>query len=186
MQQNYALMFLVWMGRLIQRDQAFICPDNPMVLKLDAVASGHFLIGRDEKNTPFLAIPVEFMPFFVQIDWMEVSICREEGYLYLEARDPVTQALNMALGLSIREKRLNVICLAGIETPSNMTMSMKVFKQNPKDPSDVIVSDQNELVGLPIKEVSSVHEIGTQMEIDEAFRLFEKTGQGGGFTALKV
>lgn len=185
MQQNHAVMFLTWMNRLIRNDKATVHPDNPLVFQLDAVASGYFLIGRNMKNMPFLAVPVEFMPFFTQIDWMESSICREEGLFFLEARDPMTQSLHMALAFSWRSERLNVIC-SERENPADLFLSIKVFKQNPKDPTDVIVSDHDELVAIPIKEVHSAMDVGTEIEIDNARRLFETTGMGGGFTSIKL
>lgn len=186
MQQNYALMFLVWLGRLIQSNNAEVNKDNPLVLNLDSRASGFFLLGRDNQNQPFLGIPIEFMPFFVQIDWMEISFCREEGRLYLEARDPSTQALHMALGLSVRSARLNVICLDGKEQPEDLVFSMRVFKQNPQKPEQIMLSDQVEITGIPIKEIQSVMDLGTEMEIEDALRLYDKTGMGGGFTTLTL
>lgn len=182
MQQNYAVMFLLWMGRLVGDGKLQISPVNPLVVELDAIASGHFLLGRDVENQPFLGIPIQFMPFFTQIDWMEISLCREEGRLYLEARDSETQALHMALSLSIREERLNVICLKGVENPASLMFGMRVFSQNPQNPKEILVADQNEISGFPIKEVNNILDIGTEMEIESALRLYEKTGMGSVFS----
>lgn len=184
MQQNHAVMFLAWMNRLVRSGKAVVREDNPLVFQLDAVASGYFLLGRNMKNKPFLGVPVQFMPFFTQIDWMEASICREEGLFLLEARDPVSQSLFMALSFSFRRERLNVFCLENEENIAEMPLSIKVFKQNPKNPDDLAVSDHDELIGIPQKEVYSIMDIGTDLEIDNARRLFENTGVGSAFTAM--
>lgn len=186
MQQNHALIFLAWLGRLIRDGKATVSPENPLVVLLNPIASGHFLLGRDESNQPFLGVPTQFMPYFVQIDWMEVSFCRDEGYLYLEARDPSTQALHMALGICVRRSRLNTICLEGKEDPGSLSFSMFVFKQNEKKPDDTILSNQAEITGFPVKEIGSIMELGTESEIESALRLYERTGMGSGFTSLTL
>lgn len=183
--QNYALMFLMLMNRFTSGGKLSVRADNPLVLQLDAVASSHFIIGRNMKDEPFLGVPIQFMPYFTQLDWMEASICREEGLYILEARDPMSQSLNMALALTIRRERLNVF-RSEREDITKLPLSMKTFRQNPQNPDDFVVSEHDELIGIPQKEVSSIMEVGTDIEIDNAKRLFENMGMGGGFTSMTL
>lgn len=185
-EQNYAVVWLMFLGSLVDNDYLKLDHQNPKVFLLDSIASSFFLYGRDEDDVPFIGVPQNSMPFFTEVDWVEVSICREMGYLFLESRDSSTYMLNFVLGLKLRPERLNIYCLKGKEKPSEMRCNIRVFEQNKDDHDDVIFSDQNELVGLTVKEVDSTLDIGSELEQEEARSILAQSGIKGSFTNIKL
>jgi len=145
-----------------------------------------FLSGRDTDDVPFLAIPLNSMPFFTEVDWVEVSICRKLGYLFLESRDSSTYMLNFVLGIKFRPSRLDSFCLQGKENPADMRCNIRVFEQNPDDHTDVVFSDQSELIGLTVKEVDSTLDIGSELEQEEARSILAQSGIKGTYTNIKI
>jgi hypothetical protein len=184
--QNYALVWLAYLGRLTQYDHLKIDEYNPRVYLLDSVASSIFILGRDVKDEPFLGVSHRMMPFFTAIDWTDVSICRPKSYLFLELRDPQTQILNMALGIKVRRSRLDVVCVKDKEAPEDMRFNMKVFEQDDDDPSVVVFSDQHELTGLSIKEIDGTTELGGEMDAEEARTILKRSGISGSYTTTKM
>lgn len=184
--QNYALVWFMFLSRSIESGDIKIDANNPKVLLMSPSASGMFLCGRDSDGEPFLGIPSTLMPFFTEIDWVEASICREMGYLFLEARDPRTQMLHMSLGIKMREARLDVFCIKGKENIDGMKMNMKVFEQSKTDPRDVLFADQHELMNIMLKEVSNTTEIGSDVDAEYARSILDKSGVSSSYTSVKV
>jgi hypothetical protein len=184
--QNHALVFFVYLSRLVQYKHAVLDEHNPKALLLDTFSSGVFLCGRDINDQPYLGVPSELMPFFTQIDWVEASICRKKGYLFLEARDPATQSLQMAFGIKIRRKRLNVFCVKDHENIDDLSLNIKVFEQDKNKPTDVIFADEHELVNITLKEINSTLELGTEMDAEEARTILVNSGVDHSFTPIKL
>jgi hypothetical protein len=184
--QNHALIFFMYLNRLVANGHIQADEYNPKVLMLDSYASGVFLCGRDVNDQPFLGIPSEMMPFFTQIDWVEASICRKIGYIFLEAKDPQTQIMNMAFGIKIRRRRLDVFCIDGHEDINSMTLSMKVFEQDKKDPKQILFADQHELINITLKEINSTMDLGTEMDAEESRGILKKTGVDSTFTPIAI
>ncbi|MAH54642.1 MAG: hypothetical protein CL531_00055 [Aestuariibacter sp.] len=184
--QNAALVWLMYFNRLIDCGHVKMDAYNPKVFYLDAYTSAHFMLGRDIEHEPFLAVPNTYMPFFTEVDWVEVSINRKEGYLFLEARDPKTQMLHMALGFKVRRARLDTVCIEGKEDINSLRFNIKVFEADPDDPQQVVFNDQHEIVGLPIKEVSSSLELGTELDSADSRSMLEESGVSKSYTTLKI
>jgi len=184
--QNYALVWFVFLSRGIQNGEIKIDKKNPKVLLLSSSLSGIFLCGRETSGEPFLGVPDTIMPFFTEVDWVEASICRELGYLFLEARDPKTQLLHMALGIKIRTSRLNVFCIKGKENVDDMRLNMKVFEQSKEDLKNVSFSDEHELMGIMLKEVESTIELGSEMDAEYARTVLKKSGLDTSYTTVKI
>ncbi len=181
--QNHALVWMIYLNRLLQYNNMKFDEHNPRVFLLDTMASAVFVAGRDVKCEPFLGVPVEMMPFFTQVDWVEASICRSKGYLFLEVRDMVSQTLTMAFGIKMRPSRLNVFCLEGKETAELMKMNIKVFEE---DGDELLISDQHEMTGLVLKEVASTADLSHDLDAEEARSILENTGVSKSFTSAKA
>jgi hypothetical protein len=184
--QNYALVWFMYINRLIQNGHLKFDKHNPKVYLLDVVASSVFLIGRDVNEEPFLGVPDSLMPFFTEVDWVDVSFCRKIGYLFLEARNARTQMLHIAFGIKIRKSRLDVVCIDGKENPEDMRFNIKVFEQDPDNPRDVLFSDQHEMMGLSLREIKSTADIGSEMEAEDARTVLANSGVKGSFTSTTI
>lgn len=184
--QNHGLVFFMWLNRLIGNNHITFNEDFPKVLELDLYSSSQFLVGRDVNDQPFLGVPSEMMPHFTQIDWVEASICRKTGHFYLEAKNPSTQELNMAFGIKMRRDRLNIFCLEGVEDISELSLSIKVFEQDPEDVTSVLFADNHELINITLKEIDSVVEMGTFSDIEDAKSIAKDSGLDSTFTQIKV
>jgi hypothetical protein len=185
-EQNHGLVFMMFLNRLVGLGALSMDEYNPRVFRLSSYISGIFLMGRDVNDEPFLGVPVSVMPHFTQVDWIEASICRNEGRLYLEARDGATQALHMAFGIAIRRERLNVFCVEGKEDVGRLRLNIKVFEQDPLNPDDVIFSDHHELTGIVLKEIDSSIDLGGEMDAEDARSILERSGLDVNFKSVSL
>jgi hypothetical protein len=184
--QNHALVWMVFLNRLVDSGHVKIDALNPKVYLMDSVVSHYFLCGRDVKGEPFLGVPSTMMPHFTEIDWIECSISRELGYFFLEAKDPKTQMLNFVLGIKIRRKRLDVFCVEGKEDVHSQRLNIKVFEQDKEDPTEIIFADQHELVNLSMKEISCTSELGTELDAEDSRTMLGNSGIKRSYTNAKL
>lgn len=184
--QNHALVWMIHLVRLIQFGCAKFDATNPKVLLLNAKGSCFYLCGRDSDKNPYLGVPLDMMPFFTQLDWMDAAIDRNSGYLFLEAKDPRTGMLNIALGFKFRAGRQDVLCLSGKEDPATLRLSIKVFEQDKKNPQNVIFSDQDAMTGIPIREISSTAELGSEADAEYSREVLGRSGVDSTFTVQTV
>ena len=184
--QNHAIAWVMFLGRLIQHGNMKLYAPNPRIYLMNQYAGSVFIVGRDTNKEPFLGVPLDFTPFFLQMDWCSASICRNDGFLFLEARDPRTQVLNFALGIRIRKARLNTICIDKKENPDNMVLNMKVFEQDPVDIRDLTFSDRHDVVGIPIREIDGIEELSNEFESGINQSILERSGVDESFTVKRL
>lgn len=184
--QNHALVMLMFMSRLVEKSHLGFSNENAKVVMLDTYASSFFACGRDIENQPFVGVPSKMVPFFTQIDWVEASICRPLGYIFLEARDQATQSLNMAFGIKLRRDRLDVFCIEGHERVEDLFLNIKVFEQDLKNPKEVLFAEQHELVNITLKEINSINELGTEFDAKQSLGILKLNGLEQSFTPVKI
>jgi hypothetical protein len=184
--QSHGMVFFMFLNRLAKEGHLSMDKYNPRVIKMSAHASAFFLCGRDMQDQPFIGVPSGMMPFFTQMDWVEASICRREGYMFLEAKDPTTQSLLFALGFRFRPSRLDVFTIAGHESIGDKELNLKVFDQDLRDPANIIFADQHELVGLRLKEIQSTVEMGTELDAEDARDILAKSGIDRTFNIIRL
>lgn len=184
--QNYANTFLLWLTRLAEEGQLTIDTDFPKVFYLGTQASGCFTLGRDVEGVPLIGVPQRLCPFFTQVDWLGVTLYPEAGYVFLEARDIQTHALNIALGIKARRKRLSTLYVAGEEDISRQRCNMRVFLQDANNPDDVICADQNEISNLSMRVIHSIADMGSEIEMHDARETLDQLGIDSSFTPLKI
>ena len=184
--QNHAIAWLVYLARNIQDGNMSFYEGNPKIYLMSPLASCHFTVGRDVNHEPFLGVPLDYTPFFLQMDWIEASIHRESGYLFLEARNPKAQVLNFAFGLKMRKARLDMICVEGKEDINELSLNMKVFEQSKDNPEDVIFPDENDLIGLPLKELDSISDLSNEFDSKYSRSILERARVDASFTSKKL
>lgn len=184
--QNYAIHFLLFLTRLAEEGHLSMDERFPKVFYLDNQASSFFTLGRDVEGTPFIGIPQRLCPFFTQVDWLGVTLFPEAGYVFLEARDVQTYALNMALGIKVRRKRLNVLTVEGKEDVSRQRCNMRVFLQDNDNPDDVLCADQNEISNLSMRVIHAIDDMGSEMEMHDARDMLDQLGIDSSFTPLTI
>jgi hypothetical protein len=180
--QNYALTWMVYLSRLVEYGHLRFEKSNPKITYMDASSSNVFLCGRDIEGNPFLGVPSSLMPFFTQVDWVDASICRDIGYLFLEAKNPRTLELNMALGIKLRSARMDIFCIKGKEDIQSLRLNIKVFEASPDNSKEVIFADRHELVGISLREIDSPMELGEDNDASDAASLLSKSGLGDSYT----
>jgi hypothetical protein len=184
--QNHGLMFFMFLNSLVYREELVVEEGDPRVLKLKSLTSSYFLCGRDTNDEPFLGVPIGMMPWFTEIDWVAASICRSEGYLYLEARDPRHHGFLLGLGIKIRSKRLDVFSIKDHEDAASMCMNLKVFEANPSDLSEIFFAEHHEVIGIPLQEIDSCLEIGDGDDPSMALQLMAESGLDKTFVSTKL
>ena len=184
--QNHGLMFFMFINRLIRDQMIELDERDPRIMRLGNLPSAYFLCGRDDNDEPFLGVPAEMMPWFTQIDWTGASLCRKEGYLYLEGRDPRTQTMLIAFGIRVRSKPLNVFAIDGHEDVDMMSLNMKVFEKDEQNPKQVYFADHHEVIGIPLQEIGTCHELSTDEEAEESRKILAKSGLDRTFTPTKI
>jgi hypothetical protein len=182
--QNHALMFGLFLNRLIGTGDLEAYERNPNVLILSPAATQHFVCGRDVDGSPFLGFPVELQPFFPAVDWMEAAICKKEGLLILEARDTKTNEFIMGLGFRLRVARSNVFFLEGKEDVK--TLNLKVFMHDEERPGRLLFPDENELIGIVLKPIDSISQYGDMTEAEYSKRALERTGMDNSFSYVNI
>lgn len=184
--QNHGLMLFMFINRLVRDKMIELDEHDPRIMRLGNLPSGYFLCGRDENDEPFLGVPSEMMPWFTQVDWVGAALCRKEGYLYLEGRDSSTQVLLMSLGIKVRTKRLNVFSIEGHEDIDMMSLNMKVFERDEKDNKQVYFADHHEVIGIPLQEIDTCHDLSSEEDAEEARKILAKSGLDRTFSPTKV
>lgn len=182
--QNHGLMFALFLNRLIGSGQIELYERNPSVMILSPTATQYFICGRDSNEEPYLGFPVELQPFFPAVDWMEASLCKKEGILVLEARNPQTNEFMMGLGFRMRIARSNVFYSEGNEEVPRL--NLKVFVQDESNPGRLLIPDDNELTGIVLKPVDSIASFGDMNEADYAKRALERTGTDSSFSFIDL
>lgn len=184
--QNHGLKFFMFITSLIKNEELTLLKEDPRIMHLKASASSFFLCGRDTNDEPFFGVPIEMMPWFTEIDWVGAAICRNEGYLYLEARDPKSQVFLLGFGIKIRSKRLDVFSIKGHETTSDMCLNIKVFETNKENLEEVFFAEHHEIIGIPLQEVESCLDITNGDDPYVAIKLMEESGLDRNFKPLKL
>lgn len=182
--QNHALMFGLFLNRLIGTGDLKPYEGNPNVLILSPAATQYFVCGREVGGNPFLGFPVEMQPFFPAVDWMEASLCKREGLLILEARDTSTNEFIMGLGFRLRSARTSVFYSEGKEDVK--TLNLKVFMYDEENPGRLLFPDENELIGIILKPIDSIVEYAGMVEADYAKRALERTGMDNSFSYVDI
>ncbi len=152
-EKNSLFVWFSFLNTLVDNKQIKIHPSNPKVLLLGADSSSMFLAGRDKSGELFFGIPNAMMPFFTQVDWSEISISHELEYLFLEARAPDSKALSMALGIKLSRRLLKMF---SVKERSDDMVGFKVFEHGRSIQSEIFLSNQNEVSGLPIKVLNNM------------------------------
>lgn len=184
--QNHAISWVVFLVRMLQSGNMKLYERNPKVYLLNQMGSLFFTCGRDTMKEPYLAVPLDFCPFFLQMDWCSASILRKDGYLFLEARNPRTQLLNIALGIRFRPSRLDMFCVKGRENPDDMVLNMKVFEQGEDDPRDVVFPDRHDIVGIPVREISDISELSNEYDDETSRTILDRAGVDQSFTVKRL
>lgn len=102
------LAYLTFLSALISNNQASFHNKTNKIIHFNAHASNYFLIGRDDKNVPFIGVQEIMASWFSELKWKKVIKSKNDrDYIYLLAEDngiPIN-----AIGLMIRPKRQIVI-----------------------------------------------------------------------------
>ena len=105
------IMFFYFINNLVTRKLASINKVNGNIINIDAFASNWFIIGRsvedDKLENPFIGIPEDMIPWFLEMNWKRVLIDYTGGFIYLTCSDDATIP-NFTIRLKARTNRLNV------------------------------------------------------------------------------
>ena len=176
------LMFMAFINILIQNRKATISKDSNKVLLLNSEASNYFVCGRDENLQPFIGIQEDFIPWFPEVNWVEVAIHYKKGYVYLVAGDDDYGNPLFAIGLKIRRKRM--IALADPQDKNeNKSLNFKVFKI--LDNRELAISSKNISSDIKITVINNINDIIEREEDEEVFS-FEEDDFISDFKKLKM
>tara|TARA_E500000081_G_C5862099_1_gene231077 strand:- start:35 stop:565 length:531 start_codon:yes stop_codon:yes gene_type:complete len=175
-------MFMAFINILIQNRKATISKDSNKVLLLNSEASNYFVCGRDENLQPFIGIQEDFIPWFPEVNWVEIAIHYKKGYVYLIAGDDDYGNPLFAIGLKIRRKRM--IALADPQDKNeNKSLNFKVFKI--LDNRELAISSKNISSDIKITVINNINDIIEREEDEEVFS-FEEDDFISDFKKLKM
>lgn len=149
------VMFLTFISSLLGDGKATFSDGSNQIILLNNESSNYFLLGRDDKITPFIGVQESMIPWFLEMPWKEVALCPKEKYIYLIAKEnniPV-----FVLGLKPRAKRMITLVDPKFEKVENIIINIKIFKILK---NELAVSHNNALSGgLSVKWVNSIYDI---------------------------
>lgn len=151
------LNFAAHIAALISNNEAYFYPKTSKIIMLRAHASGFYLIGRDNKNVPYIGIQEEMTPWFTEQKWKKIVKTKTEhdkNYLYLISEEngiPIN-----ALGIIVRQKRQIVFNDPNLK---NNFFNMKICK---------IIDSEN--TGISYKNVIENMEFIIVDNIDSIFK----------------
>ena len=146
------------------------------------------------------------LPFYARVARAETSVRRQAGYVHAarlcgsgNVRILATQifpnilppmmvqvSLNMGWAIKIRRKRMAVMFSPDVENIMNMRCNIKVFRQDPNNPSDILFSNQNEIANMAMSVISDISQLGNEMEMVEARDELQRYGVDSTFTNIKL
>lgn len=182
--QNHAVSFICMLNRFFFRGGGAVEERSTRVFVLSVEASSFFVMGRDTDNVPFIGVPAQMQPYFSQLDWGRLSLFRRGGYVYLELIDPKTANLLFALAIRVRRDRQALFCHPTEEHPSNMSLNMKTFFQEPGQPA--IIPNRNDISNIPIREIFSLSELDNEINEEDARVILETSGADTSISIVNI
>lgn len=153
------LMYFTFIKVALFKKEAKYSEINRKVILLNSEASNYFLLGRDNKMIPFIAVQEKMIPWFFEIQWVRVCVSFKDNYLYLINEE--NGIIKHVLGLKSRKKRLLAIIDPTTESKTESYLSLKVFKIQNKN---VAVSKSNILEGVNITVIKDINDIIEKVE----------------------
>ena len=80
------IMFFYFLNNLLDRKLAKVNDVNSNIINLDSFSSNWFVIGRsvvdDKLDNPFIGIPEDMIPWFLELNWTRVLVDYDNGHIY--------------------------------------------------------------------------------------------------------
>jgi hypothetical protein len=173
------LMFFTFINTLIYEGKAKFSDKYNKAVLLDSDSSNYFILGRDNKMSPYIGVQEEMVPWFFDLKWNYVAVCPNERYIYLVSEEKLET--RFVLGLKPRLKRMITIFDPKKEKTEDLFLSLKVYKMLKKE---IAVSNDSAISGLKIKYISSLDDIlGDEDLSKETFD--KKNNDNDGFTIAR-
>ena len=104
------ILLFRWLENLFEKGAANFSEENKNIIELNSFVSSWFCIGRDnELLDPFLGIPKNLIPWFLQLRFKNAMVSPSRKRLYLSCGDNSTESLT--LSFKIRAKRLQLLTI---------------------------------------------------------------------------
>lgn len=180
------IMFFYFLNNLLDRKLAKVNDVNSNIINLDSFSSNWFVIGRsvvdDKLDNPFIGIPEDMIPWFLELNWTRVLVDYDNGHIYLTCAESKEES-DFTLRISARVNRLNVFKSSDangfvnsldfrifkFETTNDLTVSNKVYKRCAIEEFDGIDS------------VVALHEDDRQLfENNNTFKKYDESNSSGG------
>lgn len=102
------IMLTTWLNNLMHKKHAEFNKENENIIDIDSYASAWFSIGRDNETlAPFIGVPKNFMPWFVQIGFEKAFLNFKNKRLYLSCGSENEEGITISF--KIRKERMNLL-----------------------------------------------------------------------------
>jgi hypothetical protein len=178
------LKYFIFINTLVYEKKASFSDFNQKAVLLNGDSSNYFLLGRDNKMVPFIAVQDGMTPWFFELTWRRLCICYKEKYVYLvgeekEGDDSKNHRISYILGLKPRFKRMITLYDPDNENIENMFLNLKLFQINKKE---IAVSKSNPISNIKIEVINSLSDIVEKQ--DKKFTNDDEKNNGDDFVFI--